>query len=128
MGGLDQRLEIFGPPIGAVRREGQHAVVAPVALAGEVGKWHQLYRRNAMLAQVAEFRGGAGVSALRRESPDVQLVDHRLLPRPVVPARVLPRITAPVDHPAWPRAGLPLGAGCGGGPPPAALGTGLVHL
>src|SRR5260370_39894451 len=113
MRGLDQRLEIFGPPIGAVRRKGQHAVVAPVALAGEVGKRHQLYRRNAMLAQVAEFRGGAGVSALRRESPDVQLVDHRLLPRPVVPARVLPRIAAPSGPPPRPRGLL-----CAGSAPP----------
>src|SRR5258708_24305744 len=55
-----------------------------------------------MLSQMAQFGGGASVSALRRESPDVQLVDHRLLPRPVVPARVLPRIAARIDHLAWP--------------------------
>src|SRR5258708_6878373 len=55
-----------------------------------------------MLSQMAKFGGGAIVSALGGESPDVQLVDHRLLPRPVPPARVLPRIAARIDHLAWP--------------------------
>ena len=37
---VDQRLQVFGPAIGAVRRIQQHAVVTPVAPAGEIGDRH----------------------------------------------------------------------------------------
>ena len=36
MGAVDERLEIVGRAVGGVGREGQHAVIAPVAAAGKV--------------------------------------------------------------------------------------------
>src|SRR5499427_7521946 len=39
---VDQRSQIIGPPVGAVRRIKQDAVVSPISPAGEVGNWHQL--------------------------------------------------------------------------------------
>src|SRR3954471_7907510 len=36
MRGIDERLEIFWPAVGAVGRIEQHAIIAPVAVAGEI--------------------------------------------------------------------------------------------
>ena len=41
---VDQALQIVGAAVGGVRGERHHAVVAPVARAGEVGERHQLDR------------------------------------------------------------------------------------
>src|SRR5580765_8376965 len=45
-----------------------------------------------------ELADRSGVSTFGCEGADVQLIDHRLAPRPAVPARALPRIGARVDH------------------------------
>src|SRR5579859_6002765 len=47
------------------------------------------------MLQLAE-RSGVGTFGCK--GADVQLVDHRLLPRPAFPARVLPWVRARIDH------------------------------
>ena len=55
MGFVDQRLEIVRPSIGAVGRVPQHAVIAPVARAGEIGERHQFQRGDAGSHQMVEL-------------------------------------------------------------------------
>jgi len=47
--GIDKRLEILRPAIGAVGRIEQHAVIAPVTAAREIRNRHQLDRGQAGL-------------------------------------------------------------------------------
>ena len=56
MRGGDQRLQIVGRAVGGVGREGQHAVVAPAALAREIRKRHELDHRDAELHEMIEPR------------------------------------------------------------------------
>ena len=71
--GVDQRLEIFRPAIGAVRREEQHAVVAPVPAAGKIGDRHQLDRGEARLGDMVELVDRGAKRAVARERADMQL-------------------------------------------------------
>ena len=102
MRGVDQRLQLLRPAVRRVGRVRQHAVVAPVALAGEVGERHQLDRGDAEVDQRLQLLRRAGVGALGREGADVQLVDHRLAPRPAGPGVVAPLVGLRVDHLARP--------------------------
>ncbi len=79
---IDQRLQIVGRAIGRVRREGQHAVVPPVALAGEIVDRHQLDRGDAELGQLRQHRGHAGEAA---EGAGMQLVEHGFRPAAAAP-------------------------------------------
>ena len=83
---VDERLELVGRAVRALRRERQHAVVAPVARAGRLRERHQLDRGDAERGELVEPLRGRGVGALRRERADVQLVEHDLVPRPPAPA------------------------------------------
>ena len=100
-----KRLEVVGRAVGGVGRERQHAVVAPAALPGKVGQRHQLDRGDAERGQVGQAldRAAAKVpSGVKRA--DMQLVDHRLVPRPAAPAVVAPVEGARVDDLARRRA------------------------
>ena len=52
--GIDEASEPFGAAVGAVRRGQVDAVVAPAALAGEVGDRHQLDRVDAELRELGQ--------------------------------------------------------------------------
>ena len=52
--GVDQRLQLVRRAVGGVGREGQHAVIAPVALAGEIVDRHQLDGGDAELSQAGQ--------------------------------------------------------------------------
>ena len=78
---VDEAREPVRAAVGAVRREGEHAVVAPAALAREGRDRHQLDRGHAELGELRQARGGRVERALGRERADVQLVDHELLER-----------------------------------------------
>ena len=54
MGGVDQRLQRVRRSIGALGREGQHAVVAPVAGAGKIADRHQLDGSDAEPGEAVE--------------------------------------------------------------------------
>ncbi len=81
MRGVDQRLEVLGPAVTAVRRERQHAVIAPVPAAGKIRQRHQLERGNAGRGEVVEPVGDGAECALARERTDMHLGKHRLAPR-----------------------------------------------
>ena len=88
--GVDQTLEVFRPAIGGIGREGQHAVVAPVAATGKIGHRHDLQRGYAQIGEIVEPLDNAVEVARRREAADVQLVDHRLFPGPAAPVAIGP--------------------------------------
>ncbi len=95
MSGIDQRLEFLGRAIGGIGREGQHAVVAPVARAGKVVQRHQLDGGDAQCGERRQTSLHAGVAA---ERADVQFVEHGLIPGPAGPVGVLPCIGLRIDH------------------------------
>lgn len=80
-----------------MRRVGQHAVVAPVALAWELPQRHQLDSTDAHLGQALQVPGNPGVAV---EQTDMQFLNHRFVPRPALP-RVLPGVTGHIHHLAW---------------------------
>ena len=51
---LDEVLEIVGAAVSRVGREGQNAVVSPIALAGKVRQRHQLDRGYAQIRQIIQ--------------------------------------------------------------------------
>ena len=97
MRGVDQRLQVVRRAIAAVGRERQHAVVAPVALAGKIVDRHQLDGGDAQRGEVGQ---GCLHAVEAAQSADMQLVEHRLVPRPAAPRRMLPAIGARVDDEA----------------------------
>ena len=87
MGGVDEGLQVFRAAIGIGRREGQHAVIAPVPPAGKSGNRHDLDGSDAEIDQMVQLADGGAKRAFRCESADVQLVDDGLLPgRPAQPS------------------------------------------
>ena len=95
--GLDEPLQVFRRAVGGVGREGQHAVVAPVAPAGKVGHRHQLDRGDAERREIGQARSRGGERSFGRERAHVQLVDHGLVPRPPAPSVVAPVVRLRVD-------------------------------
>src|SRR3546814_8787077 len=80
VGLLHQPLERVGAAIGAMRCEGQDAVVAPAALARELGDGHKLDRGDAGPHEMVQPAAHAVEGAILGEGPDMQLGDHRFLP------------------------------------------------
>ncbi len=95
--GVDQGLQIVGRAIGGVGREGQHAVIAPVALAGEIVDRHELDGGDAELSQVGQPRGDTGEAA---QAAGMQLVEHGFRPFAAAPVRMPPAIGARIDDQA----------------------------
>ena len=82
-----RRFRSSGRAVRGVGGERHHAVVAPVARAGEVGQRHQLDRGDPEVDQVIEPAPHAVERALLAERADVQLVQHRLFPGAAAPRR-----------------------------------------
>src|SRR6516162_2352188 len=102
MRSVDQRSQIIRPPIGAVRRIKQDAVVDPISPASEVGNGHQFDRGHSGLDQVVEpFDGGAKRTA-GGEGADMNLQKRRILPGPPRPSMCPPLESIVVDDFAWP--------------------------
>ena len=97
VGCVDQPFEVLRAAVAGVRREGQHAVIAPVAGAREVGERHQLDGRDAEIDEMVQLLPHAVVGAGRREAADVELVENRFLPGPSRPVTVLPVVGERVD-------------------------------
>src|SRR5262245_50655256 len=98
MRGIDERLEILRPAVGAVRRIEQHAVVAPVATAGEVRDRHQLDRGQAGLGHMIEPLDRATERSSLREGADVKLEEGCVVPRAAAPIPYLPIIGAMINN------------------------------
>ncbi len=96
--GVDEALHVVRRAVGRFGREQQHAVVAPAARAGEVGHRHQLDGRDAERDEVIETLDRGRERSFRREGAHVELVHHRLVPRPAAPLAVLPLVRA-TDRP-----------------------------
>ena len=96
VGGVDQALQVFRRAVGGVGCVGQHAVIAPVAPAGEVGHRHQLQRGHAQRQQLRQALAHAGKAAA--PGAGVHLVDHALVPGTAAPGLVRPFVGARVDH------------------------------
>ena len=77
----EARLRPSGPAVGVMRRVQVDPVVAPAAVARELGDRHQLDVRDAQRDEMVEVLDRPVERALGRERPDVQLVDHRLRER-----------------------------------------------
>ena len=95
---IDQRLEIVGAAIGAVGRVPQHAVIAPVALAGEIRQRHQFQRGDAGCHQMIELADHGAVGAFRREGADMGFEHDGFLPRTSAPVRGAPWVGGVIDH------------------------------
>ena len=78
---VDEAREPERTAVGPVRRGGEHAVVAPAALAGEGRDRHQLDRRDAQLGELGQARRRRVEGALGREGADVELVDDEIFQR-----------------------------------------------
>ncbi len=97
VGRSHQPAQAIGAAVGARRREQADAVVAPAAIAGEVGDRHQLDRRHAQGAQVVQPLDQRVERPRVRRRADMQLVDDQVLQRDAAPARVRPREHRRVD-------------------------------
>ena len=98
VGLVDQCTQLLGGAVGVLWRERQHAVVPPVALAGELPQRHQLNGSDAQLGQAWQLSGNPGVTL---EQAHMQLLDHCLVPGATLP-RVLPGVTGHIHHLARP--------------------------
>ncbi len=85
--GVDQVLELFRRAIGRLRSIMQNAIVAPVAITGELRKRHQLDRGNAQSGKSRQVLFHSGVAT---HGAHMQLIDHCFMPRTTVPCSVLP--------------------------------------
>ena len=96
--GFDQTLQIVGSAVARIGREGEHAVVAPVATPRKIGDRHQLDRGHAEIRQIGQALDRRAKGTSGRESADVQLVDDRLVPRPAGPVAIVPFEHRGIDH------------------------------
>ncbi len=71
-----------GAAVAAFRREGQGAVIAPVARAGKFRDRHQLDGGDAQRGKPRQVARHAGKAA---QQPDMQFVDNGFVPRPAAP-------------------------------------------
>ncbi len=78
VGGGDEAGEALGTAIGGMGRRGVDTVVTPAVVAGEGGDRHDLDRRDAKLAELAQPRDGPLERARGGKRADVELVDHEI--------------------------------------------------
>ena len=78
--GVDELLQPLRSAVDLVRAVEQRAVVAPSALAAELGDGEELDRGDPGGHQMIELADDRLEGSLRRECPDVQLVEDGLVP------------------------------------------------
>lgn len=101
MGGVDQRHEVLGTSVGAVRRIWKDAIVAPIVATGKITDRHDLDSRDSEPGQMVKLVHGRAKSPFWRERADMQLVDDRLLPRAPDPVVGFPMVMREIDNFAW---------------------------
>ena len=72
----------------------QGAVIPPIAFAAELRQRHQFYGGDAHLRQTRQLFSHFAIAA---QHPDMQLIDHCLMPGPALPLIVLPWVIVGVD-------------------------------
>ncbi len=95
--GVDEVHEPGRTAIARLHRIGIDAVVAPVALAGELGDRHDLDRGHAEVAERVEVRDRGVEGALGGERADVELVEDELLAGEAAPGAIVPGVSRDVD-------------------------------
>jgi hypothetical protein len=98
VGGVDEAGEAIGAAVGMLHGVGEHAVVAPVASAGELGDRHHLDRGDAEFAQSGKVTDRGVEGALGGERADVHLVEHGVGELDTGPGVVVPSEHRLVDH------------------------------
>ena len=98
MGFIDQRLEIVGPSIGAVRRVPQYAVIAPVAPAGEIRQRHQFQCGDSGCHEMIEPADHGAIGTFRCEGADMGFEYDGFLPRTSTPVRGAPWVGGVIDY------------------------------
>ena len=88
---IDQSFQFVGRAVGAVRRKGKNAVIAPAMRAGKFRDRHQLDGGDAKPGEPRQLCRDPVEAA---EQARMQLVEHRVLPGPAIPAAGAPRIGA----------------------------------
>ncbi|MNH06316.1 hypothetical protein D3C79_656780 [compost metagenome] len=86
---VNQLAQLVRGAIAVLRGEWQHAVIAPVAIPGELPDRHQFDRGNTQLGQGRQALDDPGIAAAQA---DVQLIDDRFVPGAAVPVRMLPAV------------------------------------
>ena len=111
VGGVDEPGERLRAAVRVLDGRPEHAVVAPVAGAGELVERHQLDGRHAERGEAGQLADRRVERAGRRERPDVQLVQHGVGEGDAGPAVVGPREPRRVDDGRRPEhaVGLPAG-------------------
>jgi hypothetical protein len=99
---IDKAFKIVGRPVGGIRRERQHTVVAPVPATGKIGQRQEFDRRHAEISQRLELARNRRIGALRSRGPDMQLVEDRLLPWASGPGPIRPLERRGIDDDARP--------------------------
>ena len=102
MGALNQFFEIFGSAVNTIGSEWEDAVVAPIALAGEVSNGHQLHGSDSQIHEIVESLPHRGKRPGWRESSDMQFIDDRLFPWAPTPGLIAPIEGKRIDHFARP--------------------------
>ncbi len=96
--GVDEPLESLGAAVARLGRVEGHAVVAPVAIARELGDGHDLDCGDAQVAQRPQPLDDGVERAGRRERADVQLVEDVVRHLGRAPTVVGPTKRGRVDH------------------------------
>ena len=110
---LHEAPQIVGRAVRRLRREQQDAIVAPAAPARKLRHGHELNGRDAELRQVIQARFDGGERALMRKAADVEFVQHDFVPRPSLPAVILPLERQRIDDGARPVHVIGIEARCG---------------
>ncbi len=95
MGGIDQLLQIVRRPVSRIRSVRQHAIVAPVALAGKIVDRHQLDRRHPQFLQTRQIVPHAAKAA---GGSGMHLVQHDLGPGAPPPVGIFPLESAGLNN------------------------------
>ena len=98
VGRVHEPAQVAGAAVGVGRRVEGGAVVAPPALAGEVGERQELDGRYAEVCQVPQPLADAVERALLRERPDVELVHDEVFQHGRRPPVAGPRERGRVHH------------------------------
>ena len=100
VGAVDEALEVIGRAVGCIRRKRQDAIIAPVATTGELGKGHQLDRRDAQGLQIAKPIAQGSIGSFRRCRAHMDLGDYGFLPGAPRPGSIRPRESIRIDDSA----------------------------